>query len=318
MNPISSETLVRSVDQLVTNIERIVIGKGPAVRLLVMALLAEGHVLIEDVPGVAKTVLAKSLAKSLGVKFQRVQCTPDLLPSDVTGVSVFNAKLNEFELRRGPVFANLLLVDELNRATPRTQSALLECLAERQVTVEGESIPVPHPFLVIATQNPLDFEGTFPLPEAQIDRFSVRMQVGYPTEDNEIEILKSRKTNDPLESLSQVWEPEGILSAQALVKEVAVDEKVVRYIVQLVGATRRHRSVAMAASPRASLALYRLAQADAAMNGQKYVTPERVKALFSSVVEHRITVKSEARLQSQTSTHVAAEILSRIAMPSVV
>lgn len=301
--------------RLIENIERVVVGKTSVIQTLVLALLSEGHILLEDVPGVAKTILAKSLAASLGLSFSRVQGTPDLLPSDVTGVSVFNTQSQSFEFIEGPVFAHLLLIDELNRATPRTQSALLECMAERQVTVEGVTRVLPKPFMVIATQNPLDFEGTFPLPDAQLDRFAMRTSVGYPSAAAELTLLQARRSHDPLLDLQPVWSGEDILAAQAAVRQVRVDDQVAAYIVQVVSATRRHVDLASGASPRASLTLYRAAQADAAMQGADYVVPDRVKALVPLILGHRVTLTSSARMGGRTVDDVLNQILSRTPMP---
>lgn len=302
--------------RLISNLERVVIGKPAVVRTAVITLLAEGHLLIEDVPGVAKTVLAKSIAASLGMTFSRIQGTPDLLPSDVTGVSVFNMKSQSFDFLEGPVFSNLVLIDELNRATPRTQSALLECMAERQVTVEGMTRPLPQPFLVIATQNPLDFEGTFPLPAAQLDRFTVMTSIGYPAPAAELALVQARRLSDPLGDLRPVWSSEGLLAAQQAVREVRVDEQVAQYIVQITGATRAHGDVLMACSPRASLALYRISQADALINGTPYVVPERVKALAPLILGHRITLTVTARMNGKTPQDILNEILARLSLPA--
>ena len=302
--------------RLVENIERVVVGKTSVVQTVVLSLIAEGHVLLEDVPGVAKTVLAKALAASLGLRFSRIQGTPDLLPTDVTGVSVFNNKLQSFEFIEGPVFAHLVLIDELNRATPRTQSALLECMAERQVTVEGSTRILPRPFMVIATQNPLDFEGTFPLPDAQLDRFAVRTSIGDPSPAAEVALIVARRDHDPLTDLKAVWSGEDVLKAQDEIRNVRVDDQVAQYIVQLVGGTRRHADLAMACSPRASLTLYRMAQADAAMQGMEYVVPERVKALFPLIVGHRVSLSSSAKMNGRSVEEVLNQILTRTPLPT--
>lgn len=301
--------------RVVAAVERVVIGKREAITSALCALLAEGHVLIEDAPGVAKTQLVKSLSRSLGLDFRRVQCTPDLLPSDVTGASVFNPQSSEFTFRPGPIFANIVLVDELNRATPRTQSALLECMAEGQVSADGQTYPLDRPFLVFATQNPFEFEGTFPLPEAQLDRFAMRMRIGYPTEADEISLLERQRTGDPLETVPVVVEAQELLDAQAAVREVYVHEEVRRYLARLVRATRSHADVQIGASPRASLILFRLGQASAAMSGTDYVAPEMVRALAPRVLEHRLTLKPEARMRGIRPENVVAEIIERTPIP---
>ncbi|HEY3378717.1 MAG TPA: MoxR family ATPase, partial [Armatimonadota bacterium] len=259
--------------RLIQNIETVIIGKRPVITSALIALFAEGHVLLEDVPGVAKTVLAKSIAKSIGCDFHRVQCTPDLLPSDVTGVSVFNQKLGEFEFRPGPAFAHILLADELNRATPRTQSALLECMAEGQITCDTVTRPLARPFMVFATQNPIEYEGTFPLPEAQLDRFCMRLRMGYPDEPTEFSMLERLRLAHPVDTLKPVVSVKDIVHAQELVKQIFVHEEVRRYLIKLVRATRGHPEIAVGASPRASIALFHTAQATAALRGFDYVLP---------------------------------------------
>ncbi|MGI5917506.1 MAG: AAA family ATPase [Anaerolineae bacterium] len=294
---------------VIENVERVIVGKREAIELLVVALLCEGHVLIEDVPGVGKTMLARSVAASLGLFFKRLQCTPDLLPNDVTGVSVYNQKTGEFEFRPGPVFVNILLADEVNRATPRTQSALLESMGEYQITVDGVTRPLPRPFLVLATQNPIEYEGTFPLPEAQLDRFFMRIHLGYPTAGEEEQILLNLRRRHPIESIGQVMEGERLLDLQPLVWDVTVDETVRAYIVRLVHATRSHHDLALGASPRGSLALYKASQALAAVRGRDYVLPDDVKYLAPYVLGHRLIVRSESALRGRDITAVLQSLL---------
>nr|MBP8952512.1 MoxR family ATPase [Armatimonadota bacterium] len=300
---------------VIDNVEKVVVGKRDAVRLSLVCLLCEGHVLLEDVPGVAKTMLARALALSVGCTFARVQCTPDLLPSDVTGVSVFNQKALEFEFRRGPVFHQILLADEINRATPRAQSSLLECMAERQVSVDGQTYALARPFMVLATQNPIEHEGTFPLPEAQLDRFLMRMSIGYPSFSDENEMLERLRLAHPIDQLGQVISSEQLIAAQAAVREVFVHEKVREYIVRLVHATRRTTDLAMGASPRASIALYRTAQALAALDGRNYAAPDDVKYVVKSVLSHRVIVAPEARLRGHGSGEIIDALVERVPAP---
>jgi MoxR-like ATPase len=302
--------------QLVDNVEKVIVGKSQVIELLVVALLCEGHVLLEDVPGTGKTMLARSLAISLGGSFKRLQCTPDLLPNDVTGVSVFNQRNGEFEFRPGPVFVNILLADEINRATPRTQSALLEAMQEQQVSVDGVTRPLPRPFLVMATQNPIEYEGTFPLPEAQLDRFLMRLQVGYPTPSEERLILNNLRHEHPILSLEAVdfeSAPEGglarLLKLQKTVWDVHVDVSLQDYIIRLIGATRQHPDLALGASPRASLALFKSAQALAAVRGRDHVIPDDVKCLAPATLSHRLIVRPEAELRGRSVARVLAEVL---------
>jgi MoxR-like ATPase len=301
--------------KVIDNVEQVVVGKRESVRLALVCLLCEGHLLVEDVPGVAKTMLARSLALSLGCSFARVQCTPDLLPSDVTGVSVFNQKLAEFQFRPGPVFHQVLLADEINRATPRAQSALLEAMAERQVTVDGRTYPLARPFMVLATQNPIEHEGTFPLPEAQLDRFLVRMSIGYPSFSDENVMLERLRLSHPIDQLGQVVTVEEVLAAQAAVRGIYVHDKVREYIVRLVHATRHTPDLVMGASPRASMALYRTAQALAALQGRNYVTPDDVKEMAKSVLCHRVIVAPETRLRGQDTSKVVDTILETVPAP---
>jgi MoxR-like ATPase len=301
--------------KIIDNVELVVVGKRDAVRLSLVSLLCEGHILMEDVPGVAKTMLARALAKSVGVTFSRVQCTPDLLPSDVTGVSVFNQKITEFEFRKGPVFHQILLADEINRATPRAQSSLLEAMGERQVTVDGQTYPLARPFMVLATQNPIEHEGTFPLPEAQLDRFLIRMSIGYPSFSDENIMLERLRLAHPIDQLKQVVTVEELLLAQAAVRDVFVHDKVREYIVRLVHATRHSPDLAMGASPRASMALYRTAQAFAGSEGRNYVTPDDVKYMTASVLCHRVIVAPESRLRGQGSDQIVEALVETVPAP---
>jgi len=301
--------------QVLANVQRVIIGKAGVVELAMVAMLCEGHALIEDVPGIGKTTLARALAASLGCSFRRIQFTPDLLPSDVTGISYFNQKQQEFEFRAGPVMAQVLLADEINRATPRTQSALLEAMQERQVTVDGETHPLPRPFLVLATQNPIELEGTFPLPEAQVDRFLIRIRLGYPTEQEENDLLVRFERNDPLPTLAAVTTPEAILAAQAAVREVAVEPSVRGYLVRVVRATRSHGAVELGASPRGALALYRACQAWAAVRGRDFVLPDDVKELAPVVLTHRILISAQTRLRGRRPEEVLQEIVDTVPVP---
>jgi MoxR-like ATPase len=302
-------------ERIVNNVEKVIVGKRQSVQLTTLGLLCQGHILIEDVPGVGKTVLAKSLAKSVGCKFQRIQFTPDMLPSDVTGVSVFNQKTREFEFRPGPIHAQIVLVDEINRATPKTQSALLEAMEERQVTVDGTTYPLEVPFMVLATQNPIEYEGTFPLPEAQLDRFLLRISLGYATKEQEMEILDRQQHFHPLEDLTQEVSVEELRDAQIAVKEMYVDPLVKEYIVDVVRQTRDHPDVYLGASSRGSLSIYRLSQARAAMLGRDYVLPDDVKALAVAALGHRIIVGPAARIKDITPEQIVQDILDRLPVP---
>lgn len=303
--------------RIITNVEQAIVGKRPQIVLAVTAWLAEGHILLEDVPGVAKTMLARALARSVGCTFRRIQCTPDLLPSDVTGASIFNQKTVEFEFRPGPIFAQLVLADEINRATPRTQAALLEAMAESRVTVDGVTHPLGPPFLVIATQNPIDHEGTFPLPEAQLDRFLMRFSLGYPAPDEELKMLELLQRQHPVETLQPVASADELVACQRAVRDVYIDDKVRRYLLQIISDTRSHDDLALGASPRASLALLHAAQALAAVRGRTYVLPDDVKRLAPHVLGHRLILKPESRLRRVTTTHVLEAILADIAVPTL-
>ncbi len=299
-------------ERTIGNIERVIVGKHAEVRLALVALLTEGHILIEDVPGVGKTMLAKALSKSIGCTFSRIQFTPDLLPSDVTGLSIFNQKSQDFEFRSGPIMAQVVLADEINRATPKTQSALLECMEEGQATVDGVSHSMPTPFLVIATQNPIEYEGTFALPEAQLDRFLLRIRLGYPKPMEELVILDEQKRTHPIEALQQVLSIEELRQMQAGVKEIYVDQGVADYSIRLVGATRVHADVYLGASPRGSLHLYKAAQALAAINGRDYVIPDDIKQLAVPVLGHRLIVRSQASLREVDNDAIVREVLTTI------
>jgi MoxR-like ATPase len=301
--------------RLIDNIERVIVGKRDAVQLGVVAILADGHLLIEDVPGVAKTMLARCLAASLGASFRRIQCTPDLLPTDITGISVYNQKTGEFEFSPGPVMSSIVLADEINRAPPRTQSALLEAMGERQVTVDGVTRNLQRPFCVIATQNPIEYEGTFPLPEAQLDRFLMRMAIGYPSAASEGEILLRLQLSHPVEEIQRVLTTDEVLGAQRRVRQMYVHEKVRDYIVRLVQATRSHADVALGASPRGSLALLRCAQARAACDGLSFVLPDHAKAMVEPALGHRLILTPEARLAGRTAGGVLTQVLAQVEAP---
>jgi len=298
--------------QIIDNVEQVIVGKRPVLELLMVALLCEGHVLLEDVPGVGKTMMARALAVSLGGSFKRIQCTPDLLPNDVTGVSVFNQQTGQFDFRPGPIFVNVLLVDEINRATPRTQSALLEAMQEQQVTVDGVTRKLPRPFLVMATQNPIEYEGTFPLPEAQLDRFLMRLPVGYPSADDEKTILNNLRREHPINQLMAVVTEDRLLDFQREAWEVNVDPSILDYIIRLVTATRSHPDLILGGSPRASLALYKTSQALAALRGRDYVIPDDIKYLAPATLSHRIIIKPEAELRGRSTQKVLEELLNRV------
>lgn len=309
-------TKVQDVARRITdNVNQVIVGKSWEVQLATIALICRGHILIEDIPGVGKTMLAKSLARSVGCTFRRIQFTPDMLPSDVTGVSVFNQKTREFEFRPGPVMAQIVLTDEINRATPKTQSALLEAMEERQVTVDGVTYAMPEPFQVLATQNPIEYEGTFPLPEAQLDRFMMRISLGYPRKSEEITIMDAQRRVHPIETLEQVVTAEELLAAQQEVKDIYIADPIKEYIVNLVDATRHHGDIYLGASPRGSLALYKTSQALAAIQGRDYVIPDDIKALAVVTLAHRLIISPSARLKNVESRHVIQELLETIAVP---
>jgi MoxR-like ATPase len=303
--------------KIIANIEKVVIGKRQEIVLALVAYLSEGHILLEDVPGVAKTILARALAASVGCTFKRVQCTPDLLPNDITGASIFNPKTTEFEFRPGPLFAQIVLADEINRATPRTQAALLEAMAERRVTSDGTTYRLEPPFLVIATQNPIDHEGTFPLPEAQLDRFLIRLSLGYPSAEEEGKLLDMLRQEHPIESLGAVVSAADVLAAQQAVRDVFVDPKIRDYIVEIVRATREHDDIALGGSPRASIALCRAAQALAAIRGHDFVLPDDVKRLAPAILGHRLIVRPESRLRKVRSVDVVQEVLAETSVPTI-
>jgi MoxR-like ATPase len=302
-------------DKIADNVEKVIVGKHDVVQLTVIALLCEGHLLIEDVPGTGKTMLAKSIARSLGCNFRRIQFTPDMLPSDVTGVSVFNQKTREFEFRPGPVMAQVVLTDEINRATPKTQSALLEAMEERQITVDGVTYPMEQPFLVLATQNPIEYEGTFPLPEAQLDRFMMRVNLGYPGDKDEIVMLDRQQHSHPINHLKQVVSSEELVDAQRNIRDVYIDDLVKEYIVRLVKTTRKHPDVYLGASPRGSIALYKTGQARAAIQGRDYVLPDDIKALAMVTLAHRLIISPSARIKNVDPRAVIQEIMDSTPVP---
>jgi MoxR-like ATPase len=305
-----------SLESIVANVGRVVIGKKREVELAVTALVCQGHALVEDVPGVGKTMMARSLARSVGCSFKRVQFTPDLLPSDVTGVSIYNQKSGEFEYRPGPLLAQIVLADEINRATPKTQSALLEAMEERQVTVDGETHMLPRPFMVLATQNPIEHEGTFPLPESQLDRFIMRISLGYPHPDEELAILEGQEISHPIERLTPVVSADDLLQAQVTIRRgVYVDPLVRQYMISIVGATREHADLYLGASPRGSLALFRTCQAWAALHGREFVSPDDVKELAEATLAHRLIVNPAARIKGVSGPAILADIVSKLPVP---
>ncbi|MBU0704979.1 MAG: MoxR family ATPase [Chloroflexi bacterium] len=297
------------------NIQKVIVGKGEVIDLALVAILCEGHILLEDVPGIGKTMLARAIAASLDCTFRRIQFTPDLLPSDVTGISYFNQKKQDFEFRPGPIVSQVVLADEINRATPRTQSALLEAMQERQITIDGVTYPLPRPFLVMATQNPIELEGTFPLPEAQVDRFLIKLPIGYPTEEEEHTILLRFERQDPLENLKPVTTPAELIAIQRQVREVRIEESVRGYIVDVVRATREHQDVQLGVSPRGTLALYKCAQALAAIRGREYVLPDDVKLLAPYVLTHRIIISPATRLRGRQLTDVLMDVTETVPAP---
>jgi len=302
-------------ESIIANVEKVIVGKREAVEMAIIALLCKGHLLIEDVPGVGKTMLAKSISKSVGCSFRRIQFTPDLLPSDITGVSIYNQKLSDFEYRPGPILAQIVLVDEINRATPKTQSALLECMEERQVTVDGVTHRMPNPFLVMATQNPIEFEGTFPLPEAQLDRFLMLISLGYPSITDEITIMDRQQHSHPVEDLDQVIDAGELVRLQESIKDIYVDPLVKQYIVSIVDATRNHPAVYLGASPRGSLSLFRTTQARALLNDRDFVLPDDVKVLAGPTLAHRIIVNPSDRAKDITQRRVVEDAISSVPVP---
>ncbi len=303
--------------RIIGNVEQAIVGKRKQLVLSLVTWLSGGHILLEDVPGVAKTMLARALAKSVGCTFKRIQCTPDLLPTDVTGTSIFNQQTTQFEFRRGPVFTQILLADEINRATPRTQASLLEAMAETRVTVDGTTHSLDAPFVVIATQNPVDHEGTFPLPEAQLDRFMMRFTLGYPSMEEELRMLDLLQYTHPVDRLQPVAEAAEVIQAQEEVRKIHVDPRVRNYLLQIVSETRKHNDLALGGSPRTSIALFRCSQAMAAIRGRAFVLPDDVKKIISPVMNHRLIVKPESRLRKVTADQVIDEIVSEIAVPTM-
>lgn len=310
-----AQVVKKVADAIIANVSRVIVGKHEVIELMLVALLCEGNVLVEDVPGLGKTMLARTLAKSLGCSFRRIQCTPDLLPSDIIGVEIYDQTTGTFEFRPGPIVSNIVLVDEINRATPRTQSALLEAMQEQQITVDRHTLPLPRPFMLMATQNPVELEGTFPLPEAQIDRFILKLEIGYPSHEEELAVLDRFQLDNPLERLEAVTHGDELLALQSLCRRVYVDPAVSDYLVNIVRATREHGEVRLGASPRASLSLRRAAQALAAVRGRTYVLPDDVKLLAVPTLAHRLVVKTEARLRDRSAQKIIAEILKSVPVP---
>lgn len=302
-------------EKLIANLEKVIVGKNASLELVVIGLLCQGHVLIEDVPGVGKTMMARSLAKSLDCTFNRIQFTPDMLPSDVTGISIYNQQKRQFEFRQGPIMGQIILADEVNRATPKTQAALLESMEEHQVTVDGITHPLPMPFMVLATQNPIEYEGTFPLPEAQLDRFMLRVRMGYPSVTEEMKILGAQQIQHPIETLKSVVKVKDLLSAIDAVRKVYVSQIIQRYIIDLVGRTRQSNDVYLGASPRGSLSLFRASQARAALNGRDYVLPDDIKALAIPILGHRIIVSPAARLRELSADRIVQEVMYSVPVP---
>ena len=314
-NAIAVENIQQMAERIRENVQRVIVGKDEAINLAIIALLCRGHILVEDAPGIGKTTLAKALAQSLKCTFKRIQFTPDLMPTDVLGVNFYNQRSGDFQFREGPIFSQMLLADEINRATPRTQSSLLEAMQERQATVDGETRPLPSPFLVMATQNPIEMEGTFPLPEAQLDRFMLRLRLGYPTPEEESDILlRFERDSQPLE-IDPVTDAKELSDMQQLANQVLVDETVRTYIVAITQASRKHQSLTLGASPRAGLALYKASQAHAALDGRDFVTPDDVKTLAIPVLAHRLIVASNARLRGRTAGQIVRDILAEVPVP---
>ncbi|HEY6285998.1 MAG TPA: MoxR family ATPase [Ktedonobacteraceae bacterium] len=311
----SVQDLAASVQRVINNVEKVIVGKAESVAFSLIAVICNGHVLIEDVPGVGKTVLTKAIARSIGCSFKRIQFTPDLLPSDVTGVSIYNQKTGNFEFRAGPIMSQIVLADEINRATPKTQSALLEAMEETQITIDGVTYRLPEPFMVMATQNPIEYEGTFPLPEAQLDRFMMNIKLGYPKVSDEMNILDTHQYHHPLDDLEQIMLAEELVVIQKQIRSIHVDPSIREYIVAIANATRHHNSIYLGSSPRGSLALYRASQALAAIRERGYVIPDDVKLLAKPTLAHRIIVTPAARVRAVTSTAVLDEILQSVPVP---
>jgi len=312
----SVQDLAAAVQRVVSNVERVIVGKAQAVAFSLIAVICHGHVLMEDVPVVGKTVLTKAIARSIGCSFKRIQFTPDLLPSDITGVSIYNQKTGNFEFRSGPIMSQIVLADEVNRATPRTQSALLEAMEEAQVTVDGVTYRLPEPFMVMATQNPIEYEGTFPLPEAQLDRFMMNIRLGYPKAADEVNILTSHQHHHPLDDLAQIMTAEELVRIQRQVRSIHVDASICEYIVAITNATRNHQNIYLGSSPRGSLALFGAAQALAAMRGRNYVIPDDVKLLVKPTLAHRIIMTPAARVRSIAPTTILDEIMQTVPVPN--
>lgn len=312
---VSIQLVANVTERIAQSVGQVILGKRNEIRLALLGLLCRGHLLIEDIPGVGKTTMARALAKAIGCSFSRIQFTPDTVPTDVTGVSIYNQRTTEFEFHQGPVFAQIVLADEINRTTPKTQSALLEAMEERQVTVDGETYSLNDPFMIIATQNPIEYEGTFPLPEAQLDRFFMRIQMGYPTPQEEMTILSAQQYQHPIQNVEQVVGVDELLQAQQIVRHVHVAEEVKQYIVDIVNASRVHNDVYLGSSPRGSLALFRAAQARAAMAGREYVVPDDVKALASVTLAHRVIVGPSARIKDISSATIIEDIMTATAVP---
>jgi MoxR-like ATPase len=315
LEPAEVAFIANTLKRVHSNIARVIVGKDELIELVLVAVLGEGHILFEDVPGIGKTTLAKALARSIDCSFHRIQFTPDLVPSDITGINFFNQKTAEFELRQGPLVSQIVLADEINRATPRTQSALLEAMEERQMTIEGTTLPLPRPFLVLATQNPIELEGTFPLPEAQVDRFLLRLRIGYPTEDEEDEMLLRFESDSPMDVLGSVVQADELLRCIQLVGRIYVEPAVRRYVVQIVRATRGHAGLELGASPRASLALLRAARSLAALQGRDYLLPDDVKHVAPHVLSHRLILDPQARLRGRDAEGIVREILDHSPVP---
>ncbi len=311
----SVQDLAAAVQRVINNVEKVIVGKAESVAFSLIAVICNGHVLIEDVPGVGKTVLTKAIARSIGCSFKRIQFTPDLLPSDVTGVSIYNQKTGNFEFRAGPIMSQIVLADEINRATPKTQSALLEAMEETQITIDGATYLLPEPFMVMATQNPIEYEGTFPLPEAQLDRFMMNIKLGYPKVSDEMNILDTHQFHHPLDDLEQIMSAEELIVIQKQIRSIHVDPSIREYIVAIANATRNHNNIYLGSSPRGSLALYRASQALAAIRGRGYVIPDDVKLLAKPTLSHRIIVTPAARVRAITSTAVLDEILQSVPVP---